>query len=631
MDNVNLCIVGHVDHGKSTLIGRLLYESGSLRNYEIADLRKNGEIDFAHFLDIYTEERNNAMTIDATRRSFNTLKYAYQIIDSPGHKEFIKNALNGISSADHALLIISADEGIKEQTKRHLNLLQLFDIKLTIVAINKMDFVNYDQTIFDKVVSEVQSLFSSVNIDSENVTFVPISAKLGENITKKSENMMWYAGEPIMAELDKLSSFVASKDGPLRISAQMFLRDNSTVLGRVESGTLNLNDELIFFPSASTCSARQITLGSKNAQTASKGDSVAIRLELDGVVKRGEVATHFRDPVTAVNHITVKLFVPYGTALELGEKLIFNCGSIQTECKISNIFKKIDSESLLDVTTNTNKVTSCEIGIVKLYFEEKVAVEKYADLKALGRFILTKGTASFPGIVLEKEPKTKIACTVSPNTPLKELTHNESVRLLRFNGAFDLPDFSLIKKMGLPIFVDLPNGRKKKMTTQLKDDQIIQEVISNRIDYVALSYVKHELEIQNLREKLGKASVKIISKIETKEALDRLKEIIKISDMVLIDRGDLGTDIGFENVPFYEEKIISLCKKHNKQILIATEIASSTINNNRLSCAEISQIHNFVAKGVDYIVLAEETATSVNAVQCVQQIEKILSQTHLFT
>jgi elongation factor 1-alpha len=637
--NINLAIVGHIDHGKSTFIGRLLYDAGYMKTYDIKALQaeEGEELDFAHFLDIYREERENAMTMDTTKRFFETDAHRYTIIDSPGHNEFIKNMLSGVSAAQNGIAIVSSleEEGVQEQTRRHIALLNLFGIKLIAIAINKIELIDYDEEKFNKLVNELKKFLVQVGYDPEKVSFIPVSAKLGENICNKSKKLSWYKGPTIVGCLDlKVVPEPSLNSKPLRFSVQHSDKDNLLVFGRVETGKVNVGDNLVFQPSGINAKVKKIGAFDKLIDEAYSGDSIALSIESSEFdkISRGDIAGTTDSPPKAYRQAIVQVVMPYESKLKVGEELVFRLGTVQTKAIVSEIIKKIRSEDLSFVEDSPLALDQNEIGLIKLTFSEPQVVERYNDVKELGRFLLMDGKMALPGIVSQVSESNinspKIVCGVSPMTMehLESLISQKRVSMLRANGAFPLPDFNLLRKHNLPLILDIPGDRKKIRTSELSDEELIDIAIAEKLDFIGLSYVNSPKWVNDVKDKIKikNSNLKVIAKIETKEAMQNLAPIIAAADMILIDRGDLGTDVGYEKVPFYQDKIIALAKKMGKPVSVATELAISTINNDRPTYADTMQLYSFLRAGVDYIVLAEETTKNKDPLRAVQQVNQIL-------
>ncbi|MCD6381632.1 MAG: GTP-binding protein, partial [Candidatus Aenigmarchaeota archaeon] len=255
--HLNLVTIGHVDHGKSTLVGRLLFDSGAIREDQLRKLKEEAKekgketFEFAFVMDRLKEERERGLTIDIMHQKFETNKYYFTIIDAPGHRDFIKNMITGTAEADGAILVVSAKEGPQEQTKEHIFLAKILGVEQLIVAINKMDTVNYEEKRFNEVKEEVSKLLKAVGYKPEEITFIPISAYNGDNVVKKSDKTPWYNGPTIVEALDQFKEPERPIDKPLRIPIQdvYSIRGVGTVpVGRVMTGVLKVGDRIIINP-----------------------------------------------------------------------------------------------------------------------------------------------------------------------------------------------------------------------------------------------------------------------------------------------------------------------------------------------------------------------------------------------
>jgi len=253
-DTLKIVIVGHVDHGKSTLIGRLFYDTGSIpevRYQEIAATCKSQgrEFEFAYLMDALEEERDQNITIDTASTFFRTAKRPYVIIDAPGHKQFLKNMITGASSADAAILLVDGAEGVREQTKRHAYVLSLLGIRQVVVTVNKLDMVDYDRKLFRQVENDIRSFLHSVGIVPSHV--IPVSAREGENMAKRQGHTPWYGGPTVLEALDTFENIHADRTLPLRLPVQdVYTWDGRRIyVGRVESGEIRKGDEVVFLPS----------------------------------------------------------------------------------------------------------------------------------------------------------------------------------------------------------------------------------------------------------------------------------------------------------------------------------------------------------------------------------------------
>src|SRR5437870_9999719 len=295
---LRIVFVGHVDHGKSTLIGRILSDTNSLPEGKLEQVQRACaaeymEFEFAFLLDALLEEQEQNITIDTTQIPFKTAKRNYMIIDAPGHKEFLKNMITGASSADAAVLVIAANEGVQEQSKRHAYLLSLLGVRQFCVVVNKMDLADYSEARFLEIEKKYRVFLKTLNLETD--VFIPASARFGENITDRSTKMKWHHGPTLAEALDAMTPMVPPTDLPLRLCVQDVYKfdERRIIAGRIETGTLQVGDELVFSPANKTSSVKSIERWNTNVDgTAIAGDSIGIILTEQIFVERGYVASH---------------------------------------------------------------------------------------------------------------------------------------------------------------------------------------------------------------------------------------------------------------------------------------------------------------------------------------------------
>src|SRR6266478_6149841 len=293
---LKIVFVGHVDHGKSTLIGRILHDTGSLPEGKIEEIKKacaaeGMEFEFAFLLDALLEEQKQNVTIDTTEIAFRTSRRNYVIIDAPGHKEFLKNMITGASRADAAVLVIAADEGVREQSRRHAYLLRLLGIKQLIVVVNKMDLPDFSEPRFANVESDYRKFL--IDLSLEVRAFIPTSAKTGENVARASEKIKWYRGPTVLEALDLFEPRKADVDLPLRFCVQDVYRfdQRRIVAGRIETGTLRVGDELVFSPANKSSVVASIERWNTPGDGAAiSGDSIGITMRVQIFSVRGDLA-----------------------------------------------------------------------------------------------------------------------------------------------------------------------------------------------------------------------------------------------------------------------------------------------------------------------------------------------------
>jgi sulfate adenylyltransferase large subunit len=405
-ENMKIVIVGHVDHGKSTLIGRLLYDTDSLPHGVMDEVKRackelGRSVEFAYLLDQFEEERQQNITIDTTQMFFKTDKRNYVIIDAPGHVEFVKNMVTGASQAEAALLIVDANEGVQEQTKRHAYVLSMLGLKQVIVVLNKMDVIGYDEKRYDRVKSDIITFLKKINIGPSYI--IPISAKDGDNVAIKSDKMNWYKGPTALEALDTFTHAKRETDQPLRYPIQDVYKvgNNRILVGRVESGTIKPGTEITFLPSMKKTKVKSIEVFEGQKKKAVPGECIGITIDHPFFIERGEVACS--DPLPrASDKINAHVFWMSKNPFKTGENLLLRCATQEIECTIEPIRKKLDSSTLNTIEKNAKDLRDMEIGEVTLKLRRPAVVESFNDISELGRFVLTKGLdVSAGGIITE--------------------------------------------------------------------------------------------------------------------------------------------------------------------------------------------------------------------------------------
>ena len=397
-EHINVAMIGHVDHGKSTMIGRLLYEAGEIPEHIIEKFRKEAQekgkatFEFAWVMDRLKEERERGLTIDVAHRKFETQKYEITIVDCPGHRDFIKNMITGASQADAAILVVDVVECVQPQTKEHVFLARTLGINQLIVAINKMDRVNYDQKAFEKCKEAVSKLIRLVGYKPDEVPFIPTSAYYGDNVLKKSDKTPWYNGPTIFEALDLLKPPEKLIDKPLRIPVQdvYSISGVGTVpVGRVESGVLRVGDKVIFNPPGVSGEVKSIEMHHEPLQEAYPGDNIGFNVR--GVSKkdlrRGDVAGHLDNPPTVVRDFTAQIIVlQHPTAITVGYTPVVHAHTAQVACRFVELQKKIDPRTGQVKEENPQYLKTGDSAIVKLEPTRPMVIEKVKEIPPLGRF-----------------------------------------------------------------------------------------------------------------------------------------------------------------------------------------------------------------------------------------------------
>lgn len=394
---LNIVVVGHVDHGKSTVIGRLLYDTKSLPEGAIDRVKKIAKekgkpFEYAYLLDAFEEEQKQGITIDTTQLQFRTDKRDYVIIDAPGHKEFLKNMISGAASAEAALLIIDANEGIQEQSKRHGYILSLLGIQKAYVLVNKMDLIEYSEEKFNAIKQEMNEFLHSLHVYP--LKYIPISAFHGENITIQSDKMPWYKGESILKAIDLFEKDQGLEGKPLRFPIQdVYKFDNRRIIaGRIEAGTLKTGDEILISPSNKVTKVKSIEywVDKDKKDSISAGMSVGITVEDEFFNQRGEFISHTYDTPVAADLFKVSLFWMGKNDLVKNKEYKFKLATQEVECEIYAINKVIDATTLENIE-NANQAKTNDVAEVTIKTKRKVCFDEFRNNQNTGRFVIVDG------------------------------------------------------------------------------------------------------------------------------------------------------------------------------------------------------------------------------------------------
>ncbi len=398
--HLNLVTIGHVDHGKSTLVGRLLFDTGAIREDTMRKLKdlakelKKETFEFAFVMDKAKEERERGVTIDVMHQRFDTKKYYFTVIDAPGHRDFVKNMITGTSQADAAILVVSCKDGVQEQTKEHSYLAKVLGVKQMILAINKMDEVNYDEAKYKAVKEQVTKLLKGVGYNTEEIPFIPTSGYLGDNVAKKSDKTGWYNGPTIVEALDQLSAPEQPTDKPLRVPIQdvYTITGIGTVpVGRVETGILKSGSKVAFVPSNTEGEIKSIEMHHEEIPEARPGDNIGFNIKGVGKndIRRGDVmclpdnkppiAKEFTAQIVVLNHPSV---------ISKGYTPVFHVNTAQVACTITEIVKKLDPKTGETKEENPDFIKTGDAAIIKVVPTKPLAIEKQSDIPELARFAI---------------------------------------------------------------------------------------------------------------------------------------------------------------------------------------------------------------------------------------------------
>jgi elongation factor 1-alpha len=400
--HVNLVTIGHVDHGKSTLVGRLLFEHGEIPAHIIEEFKKQAEekgkatFEFAWVMDRFKEERERGVTIDLAHRKFETDKYYFTLIDAPGHRDFVKNMITGTSQADAAMLVVSArdGDGVMAQTREHAFLSRTLGVQQIIILINKMDATQppYSQERFEAVKKDVEKLLGSIGY--KNVPIIPISGYKGDNILKKSENLKWYNGPTLLQALDDLKTPEKPTNKPLRIPVQdvYSITGIGTVpVGRVETGIVKVGDKVIFLPADKQGEVKTIEMHHENMPTAEPGDNIGFNVRgiAKNDIKRGDVCGPVSSPPTVAKSFTAQIVVlNHPSVIAPGYKPVFHVHTTQIACRFDEIVKTLNPKDGTTLKEKPDFIKTGDIAIVKIVPDRPFVIEKVSEFPQLGRFAI---------------------------------------------------------------------------------------------------------------------------------------------------------------------------------------------------------------------------------------------------
>lgn len=416
--HINLAIIGHVDHGKSTLVGRLLYETGNVPEHLIEKYREEAEekgkatFEFAWVMDNLAEERERGVTIDIAHREFDTDNYFFTIIDAPGHRDFVKNMITGASQADAAVLVVAADDGVAPQTKEHVFLAKTLGIDELIVAVNKMDAVDWDGDRYEELESEIDDLLNMVGYKPGQVQYVPVSALEGGNVASPSEDTPWYDGPTLLDEMDELSEPEKPLNLPLRIPIQdvYSISGIGTVpVGRVETGVLNPGDNVTFNPSGKSGEVKSIEMHHEEVPKAEPGDNIGFNVRGVGKddIRRGDVAGPVDEPPTIVDEFSAQIIVlEHPSAITAGYTPVFHAHTAQVACTITELKQKLDPKTGEVEEENPDFLKAGDAAVVQVKPQRSLVLEKVDEIPQLGRFaIRDMGQTVAAGQCIDVTPK----------------------------------------------------------------------------------------------------------------------------------------------------------------------------------------------------------------------------------
>jgi sulfate adenylyltransferase large subunit len=396
---MKVVIVGHIDHGKSTLIGRLLLDTNSLPEDKMKEIKRisrelGRDTELAYLIDHLKEEREREMTIDTSQIFFKTRKRHYVIIDAPGHVEFLKNMLTGATQAEAAVLIVDTQAGIKEQTRRHAFLISMLGIRNIIVLCNKMDLINFDQKRFEEIKNELAQFFKNLGVEAAFI--IPGSAKEDLNIASRTQKMRWYKGPSLLDALDLLKPEIKTEKKPLRFSIQDSYEIERTKItaGKVLSGTIKQGQEVMLLPSFKNTRINSIKAFGESIKEARAGKNIGLILDDLTLGTRGQIIVEKNDTIKPVDRFKANIFWMSEVPLEINQVLCLRCATQELDCIVEKIEKRIDSSTLEIIENSSNNLKINEAGIVMIKAtRQPLVIEKFSFIEELGRFTIEKKSA----------------------------------------------------------------------------------------------------------------------------------------------------------------------------------------------------------------------------------------------
>ena len=400
MQVLKIATAGSVDDGKSTLIGRLLYDTKSLTNDKLEAIEKASKqkgfdyLDFSFATDGLVAEREQGITIDVAHIYFSTQTKSYIIADTPGHVEYTRNMVTGASTSQAAIILIDARHGVIEQTYRHFFINNLLRIKDVIVAVNKMDLVDFSEERYNEIKADFQKLVDKSDYEDQNITFIPVSALKGDNVVDKSETMSWYSGKTLLEHLEKLDTADVYNNGKMRFPVQYVIRpkteefhDYRGYAGKVYGGEIKVGDEVVVLPSAIKTTVKEIYFNDKKYQSAARRSSISVQLENDVNVSRGDMIVKATELPKIDKKFTATISWMCTKELKAGSKYVLQHGVNKVLAKVNAINNKIETD-FSGVESDISSLNINDIASVSFQLNKPIFFDSFKEHRTNGSFIL---------------------------------------------------------------------------------------------------------------------------------------------------------------------------------------------------------------------------------------------------
>ena len=400
MKVLKIATAGSVDDGKSTLIGRILYDTKSLTDDKLEAIEEKSRqrgfdyLDFSLATDGLVAEREQGITIDVAHIYFSTRKKSFIIADTPGHIEYTRNMVTGASTAQASIVLIDARNGVVEQTYRHFFINNLLRIKDVVIAVNKMDLVGFSEEKYNIIKGEIEYLASKSEYKGQNLTFIPLSALKGDNVVDKSDNMDWYQGETLMHHLERLNTEDISDDSQVRFPVQTVIRPKTAsyhdfrgYAGKIYGGDFEIGDEVTVLPSLTKSRIKSINFFDKEYARAKKGSSVTITLEDNVNVSRGDMLVKVTEEPTIAKQLEATICWMDKQPLKTAQKYYIKHGVNDAQAKVTQLNSIIKTD-FSGIEENPSELVLNQIGDIQLKLSKPLLFDSYKDNKANGSFIL---------------------------------------------------------------------------------------------------------------------------------------------------------------------------------------------------------------------------------------------------
>ena len=418
--HLNLAFIGHVDHGKSTTVGRLMFETGAVDPHIIEEYKKEAAskgkatFEFAWVMDSLKEERERGVTIDIAHQKFTTDKFYFTVVDCPGHRDFVKNMITGASQADAAVLMVSVPDGVQAQTREHVFLSRTLGVSQLIIGMNKIDATTppYDEKVYLKAKDEISKLLKMVGYKTDEIPFIPMSGLMGDNLAKPSENMKWWKGPTLLQALNNLKVPQKPTTLPLRVPVQdvYTIAGVGTVpVGRVETGIMKKNDKIVFQPANVVGEVKSIEMHHEEAPQAEPGDNIGwnVRGVSKKDIRRGDVCGHPDKPPMVAKEFKAQIVVlQHPSAISAGYTPVFHCHTAQIACTITQILAKLDPRTGAVKEQNPAFIKAGDAAIIMVTPSKPMVIEKVKEIPQLGRFaIRDMGQTIAAGMCMDVVPR----------------------------------------------------------------------------------------------------------------------------------------------------------------------------------------------------------------------------------